>query len=152
MIIFDGPTHLGEPHMSRPAVSTHAASSEDLPAIHDVFAEIQAGVGAFDADAVGGQFTANASLTTPAGQRFDGWEAINAHHRRQLADPVPGFRTRITVERVTFPTPDTAVVSVRQNASTAAGDFANAGTWVLVKQDNRWWVHTVHNTNIVATS
>lgn len=134
--------------MSRPAVSEQAASGEDLRAIDEVFAEIQAGVGEFDAARVGARFTANASFTTPAGQRFDGWDAINAHHRRQLANPVEGFRTRIAVERVTFPTPETAVVSVRQHASTSAGDFANAGTWVLVKRDGGWWVHAVHNTNV----
>ncbi|MGW0665014.1 SgcJ/EcaC family oxidoreductase [Streptodolium elevatio] len=130
-------------------VPEQVASGEDLRAIDEVFAEIQAGVSEFDADRVGARFTANASFTTPAGQRFDGWEAVNSHHRRQLANPVEGFRTRIALERVTFPAPDTAVVCVRQNASTAAGDFANAGTWVLVKRDGDWWVHAVHNTNVV---
>ncbi|HSA53545.1 MAG TPA: SgcJ/EcaC family oxidoreductase [Yinghuangia sp.] len=122
-----------------------------MRAIDEVFAEIQAGVGEFDAERVGARFTSNASFTTPAGQRFDGWAAVNAHHRRQLASPVEGFRTSITVERVTFPAPDTAVVFVRQNASTTAGDFANAGTWVLVKRDGGWWVHAVHNTNVAIT-
>ncbi|MFJ8746322.1 SgcJ/EcaC family oxidoreductase [Embleya sp. NPDC127516] len=138
--------------MSRPVISEQAASGEDLRAIDEVFAEIQAGVSEFDAGRVGARFTANASFTTPAGQRFDGWEAINAHHRRQLANPVEGFRTHIALERVTFPAPDIAVVFVRQNAATAAGDFANAGTWVLVKQDGSWWVQAVHNTNVATTA
>jgi uncharacterized protein (TIGR02246 family) len=137
--------------MSRPVVSELAESVEDLRAIDDVFAEIQAGVSEFDAERVGARFTDNASFTTPAGHRFDGRQAINAHHRRQLAKPVEGFRTRIIREHATFPAPDTAVVFVRQEASTAAGDFANAGTWVLVKRDGGWWVHAVHNTNVATT-
>ncbi|MFD9895823.1 SgcJ/EcaC family oxidoreductase [Amycolatopsis sp. NPDC059027] len=135
--------------VARPAGQERSANEADVRSIRELVAKLDSAIADLDAAEFDACFTADVVFTNPAGRRFVGWEEINAYHREALAAAPEGYRSGYTIERLTFPAPDVAVLALRQHVTMAGREgFENAGTWVLVRRAGAWWIHAVQNTNV----
>ncbi|MER7986130.1 SgcJ/EcaC family oxidoreductase [Streptomyces noursei] len=129
---------------------TPALQSDDARHITDLFDELESAFAQQDAAKFDRRFTDDVVFTAVNGLRLVGWEALHAYHRERLGQHAEGIETWYEIERITFPSPDVAVVFFRQPVAMDQHQRVNVGTWVLVKQDGQWRVSAGQNTGVAA--
>lgn len=132
----------------RPETQQAPSDEDDVRRIKELFAELETAFAEQDAATFDARFTADIVFTAVNGTRFTNWDELHAYHRERLTGHADGITTWYEIERVTFPTPDVAVVSFRQPIVVGDHRRANVGTWVLVKRDGQWWVSAGQNTGV----
>lgn len=89
----------------------------------------------------------------PWGVRISGWDTLLDMHRTALAGPLRDEHARYVVDDVVLVRPDVALAHKRAWATDPEGEplddeAAMRATYVLVKQDGRWWIADRSNTLI----
>jgi uncharacterized protein (TIGR02246 family) len=120
----------------------------DRQPVDDFVRGLEEAVVARDADRFNAQFSDDVLWGSPFGAVVDGYEALNAIHRRMFAAAPAGAGSKYTVEHVRFPTEDVAIAFVRRtSAATGATDepgradaFDEVALFVLARRDGEWWL------------
>jgi uncharacterized protein (TIGR02246 family) len=116
--------------------------SDDIVAIEQLIADIETGFNSNDPDRSVAHFARNASAVDVAGRLVSGRDALlDANRDGRLADQ----HARYEVADVVFPRPDVAIAHKRARATDSEGEAIDVGhamiaLYVLVRQDDRWWV------------
>jgi uncharacterized protein (TIGR02246 family) len=87
-------------------------SAADERLIHGIIAEEQAASNAGDANAFAARFHFEGSFTNVFGDRYFGRESFQARHAAIFNTFAKGSKVFLTVRRIHFPAPGTAVVDV----------------------------------------
>lgn len=124
----------------------------DIEEISGIFRELIAAFDRHDAAGFDRRCTDDIIFTAVNGARFTTWDDLHAYHQERLTHHADGIETWYDIEQIVFPTPDIAVVAVRQPIVTVDGARANVGTWVLVRRAGDWWVCAIHNTGVAPAS
>lgn len=134
---------------------------DDERAIRSLIAEEQAAWNAGDAGAYAAKFHAEGSFTNVFGDRYVGRDSFQTRHAAIFSTFARGSTASLTVRRLYFPAPGTAVVDVdcvlEVNGAIPAGLVpAPDGTLrtsllqVLVKDRDEWWIVGYHNVDVKA--
>jgi uncharacterized protein (TIGR02246 family) len=124
---------------------------EDLAAIRHVIADVQAGFNTKDPELSVAHFAENASSVSVVGVQLTGRDALIEANRTGLAGFLSDQFARYELADVTFLRPDVAVAHKHAWATTPDGELLDVGhamnaLYVLVKQDDRWWITARQNT------
>ena len=127
----------------------------DVEAIKRIIADVETGFNIKDPDLSVEHFTQNASVVNVAGVQVSGRDALLEANRRGLAGPLRDQYARYKVSDVVFLRPDVAIAHKHAWATTADGepiDVAHSmiAVYVLVKEDERWWVAARQNTMVAS--
>ncbi|MFE3545026.1 YybH family protein [Nocardia sp. NPDC059177] len=137
---------------TRPRVAVDAPDHDEaLVAIAAVFEGLEAALAAKDADAFDRVFTDDVVFVNPAGSVYLGWDALHAYHLAALRD-APAAEARYTILTARLLAGGHAIVTVEQTLRTLKFSVTNRGTWVFTRRDDRWWVSSVHNTNVAGSA
>ncbi|NEW39513.1 SgcJ/EcaC family oxidoreductase [Nocardia cyriacigeorgica] len=134
---------------------TSVDHTADIAAIEQLVADVETGYNTNDAELMISGFTANASAGNAVGTVITGRDALLDAGRRGLAGFLKNEYVHYEVTDITFLRPDIAIAHKAARATTADGtlideDPAMVALYVLVKENNRWWVATRHNTPVPA--
>lgn len=113
-----------------------------------------------DAQALGALFVADAEFVNGRGQVAVGAAAIIANHRASLAGPFLGSRTKGTIRRITFLSPNSAVVEVDNDLTgyralppgaveTVPGVHRGRHKRVVVRRGGQWRVVAMQLTSVL---
>lgn len=124
---------------------------EDVRAIRDVVADVEAGFNTNDAELSVAHFTEDAWGVAVTGARVAGRPALLAAHRAGLAGPLREQYARYRVGEVHFLRPDVAIAQKYATATDSDGrpidlDHTMIALYVLVKEGDRWRVAARQNT------
>ena len=127
----------------------------DVEAIKRIIADVETGFNIKDPDLSVEHFTQNASVVNVAGVQVSGRDALLDANRMGLAGPLRDQYARYKVSDVVFLRPDVAIAHKHAWATTADGepiDVAHSmiAVYVLVKEDERWWVAARQNTMVAS--
>jgi uncharacterized protein (TIGR02246 family) len=127
----------------------------DVEAIKRIIADVETGFNTKDPDLSVEHFTQNASVVNVAGMQVSGRDALFDANRRGLAGRLRAQYARYKVSDVVFLRPDVAIAHKHAWATTADGepiDVAHSmiALYVLVKEDERWWVAARQNTMVAS--
>ena len=127
----------------------------DIEAIKWIIADVETGFNTKDLDLSVKHFTQNASVVNVAGMQVSGRDALLDANHRGLAGPLRDQYARYEVSDVVFLRPDVAIAHKHAWATTADGepiDVAHSmiALYVLVKEDERWWVAARQNTMVAS--
>lgn len=133
---------------------TTTDQERDVEAIKRIIADIETGFNTNDPHLSVEHFAQNASVVNVAGVRLSGWDALLDATRTVLAGPLRDQYARYGVG-VVFLRPDVAIAHKRAWATTADGEPLDVGhsmiaMYVLVKEDDRWWVAARQNTMVAS--
>lgn len=136
---------------SRPTIQDDDDHAEDRRAIELVISDIEAAFNGNDPDLGVEHFAENARATTAMGVRITGWTALLESHRTGLAGPLRDEHARYRLDDIVFVRPDVALAFKQAWATNADGQpldpaAAMVATYVMVKQDERWWIVSRANT------
>ncbi|MEV0292429.1 SgcJ/EcaC family oxidoreductase [Nocardia sp. NPDC050710] len=125
--------------------------TDDIAAIEQIVANVQAGYNTNDAELMTADFTANAAAGNAVGVVMVGKPTLLSAAAQGLAGFLKDEYVRYDVTDITFLRPDIAVAHKAARATTADGELidtdpAMVALYVLVKEDGRWWVAARHNT------
>src|SRR6516164_1368326 len=127
--------------------------------IHDIISEEQAAWNAGDANALAARFHAEGSFTNVFGDRYFGRESFRARHAAIFNTFAKGSKVSLTVRRIHFPVPGTAVVDidcVLEAYGTLPpglvpapdGTLRTSLLQVLVKDRGEWWTVGYHDVDV----
>ncbi|WP_094979759.1 YybH family protein [Rhodococcus pyridinivorans] len=136
--------------MTRPQTDHTTAEQRKINEIDALFSDLITAFDRHDAMEFDRRFTEDVVFTGVDGARFTNWAELHAYHQERLTHHGGGITTWYEREAIRFPSPDVAVVAVRQPIDTAAGSRANVGTWVLIRRAGQWWVCAMQNTGVTA--
>jgi uncharacterized protein (TIGR02246 family) len=124
---------------------------DDLAAIRSVIADVEAGFNTKDPELSVAHFTENASSVNVVGAELTGRDALLEANRTGLAGFLSDQFARYDVADITFLRPDVAVTHKHAWATTPDGALLDVGhamiaLYVLVKEDQRWWIAARQNT------
>jgi uncharacterized protein (TIGR02246 family) len=119
--------------------------SDDIVAIEQLIADVEAGFNANDPDRSVAHFASDASAVDAAGRLARGRDELLEADRTRLAGPARDQHVRYELADVVFLRPDVAVAHKRARATNAAGEAIDVGhsmisLYVLVRQQGRWWI------------
>jgi uncharacterized protein (TIGR02246 family) len=126
----------------------------DTAAIHRFVQVVENTQWQRNADAFLALFTADAVWTNPVGLRLTGVDRIARFTRESLAAAPRDVFATYTVEQLSFPSDDVALVHVRSRAVRAdrtpiAGEPDGAKLYVLVRHRKDWLFAAAHNTFVL---
>ncbi len=132
------------PHLVRPG------AAEDVEAIRRVVADVEAAFNANDPEGGVAHFAADASAVDVRGRLVVGTDALLEAHRTGYAGPLRDQFARYDVDEIAFLRPDVALARVLATATDADGRARTVGhamiaTYVLVREDGRWWIAARQN-------
>ncbi|NKX87886.1 MULTISPECIES: SgcJ/EcaC family oxidoreductase [Nocardia] len=128
----------------------------DIAAIRRIVADTQTAYNTNDAELMTAPFAANAVVGNAVGMVLRGRDALLDANRRGLAGFLADEYVRYDVTDITFLRPDVAIAHKEARATTADGtlidtDPAMVALYVLVKENDRWWVSARQNTLVPAS-
>lgn len=134
-------------------------AGEDERLIHDIIAQEQAAWNAGDANAYAARFHAEGSFTNVFGDRYFGRELFRTRHAAVFNTFAKGSKVSLTVRRIHFPTPGTAVVDIDCVLEAYAalppglvqapdGTLHTSLLQVFVKDRGEWWTVGYHNVDV----
>ncbi len=141
----------GMPVQHRPRLADHSADhTVDREAIARVVADVQDAFNANDPERGVEHFAADASGVDVRGRVVEGAEALLQAHRAGFAGPLRDQFARYDVADVAFLRPDVALARVLATATDRDGTPISVGhamvaTYVLVREDGRWWIAARQN-------
>ncbi len=126
-------------------------NEQDVAAIRQIVADVEAGFNTNDADLMNRHFTENAAVVNAMGIRTVGREALLAASEAGLAGFLKDQYARYEVRDVTFLREDVALAHKEAYATTAEGADVEVGhamnaLYVLVKAAGRWQIAARQNT------
>jgi uncharacterized protein (TIGR02246 family) len=132
---------------------------DDEHLIQDIISGEQAAWNAGDADALAARFHAEGSFTNVFGDRYFGRESFRARHAAIFNTFAKGSKASLTVRRIHFPTPGTAVVDIDCVLEAYAalppglvpapdGTLRTSLLQVLVKERGEWWTVGYHDVDV----
>jgi uncharacterized protein (TIGR02246 family) len=135
----------------RPTVEDYGEHAEDTQAIEQVIADIEAGFNGNDPDLSVEHFIKNACVINAVGVRLSGWDALLEANRAGLAGPLRDEHARYRVDDIVFIRPDVALAYKQAWATNPSGELldldpAMVAIYVMVKQEDRWWIAARANT------
>ncbi|WP_181783242.1 YybH family protein [Pseudonocardia pini] len=142
-------------HSPAPTVSDPTDHTADVAAIRQVVADVETGMNTNDPELLTRHFAANAVAVGVNGRPNVGLAALREAHTAAVGPG--GFLrdqyVRYEVADVTFVRPDVALARKLARAITEDGepidlDHAMSALYVLVKEQERWWVVARQNTLI----
>lgn len=138
--------------MHRVALDDPAARGGAAEVAAELAAQLQRGGDAMDAEVYDAWFAADILWGSPFGATLQGFEGLNAIHRRMMsrsvppgAAPVPA--SRFEVVSALGPAPGVVVTQIRRRALGENG-FSEMALYVLVEREGRWWLAAAQNTPI----
>lgn len=137
---------------TRPAVNDATVDhSADVAAIERLVADVQDGFNTNDAELMVSGFTANAVAGNAVGMLITGYQELLEASEAGLAGFLREEYVRDEISDVTFLRPDVALAHKTAQAATATGELidrepAMVAVYVLVREQDRWWVAARHNT------
>ncbi|MFE3446480.1 SgcJ/EcaC family oxidoreductase [Nocardia sp. NPDC059180] len=134
---------------------TSVDHTADIAAIEQLVADVETGYNSNDAELMISGFTANASAGNAVGSVITGRDALLEAGRRGLAGFLKNEYVHYELTDITFLRPDIAIAHKAARATAPDGtlidkDPAMVALYVLVKENDRWWVATRHNTPVPA--
>jgi uncharacterized protein (TIGR02246 family) len=129
-----------------PHLSTPGRLDEARGAVADLVAQLQAGLDLHSADIFNGSFAADVIWGGPYGATVSGYDQLHEIHTKLHAAHAAG-PSCYEIVAVTAPAPDVAIAQVRRSPQ-SAGDFAEMALYVLVRDNERWWLAAGQNTLI----
>jgi uncharacterized protein (TIGR02246 family) len=129
------------PHLSAPE---RLDAARDAAA--DLVAQLQAGLDQHSADIFDDSFTADVIWGGPYGATVSGYDDLHQIHLKLHAARAAG-PSRYEIVTVAAPAPDVAIAQVRRSPQ-SADDFAEMARYVLVRDNERWWLAAGQNTLI----
>ena len=138
----------------RPVVAdTTTDHDADIAAIEQLIADVEAGYNSNDAALMVSGFTANASAGNAVGTVITGYDSLLAAATRGLEGFLKDEHVRYDTTDIGFLRADVAIAHKVARATTAEGELidtdpAMVALYVLVKENNRWWVAARHNTPV----
>ncbi|MFB7719904.1 YybH family protein [Nocardia sp. NPDC056100] len=139
-------------HGQRPTAATAATDQDSVPAeIAKVFSDLEAALVAKDAEAFDSVFTDDVVFINPAGAIYSNWDELHAYHSAALRNS-PDAEAHYTILALRSLPGGHAIVNVEQTLRTPDFTVTNRGTWVFTERDDRWWVCSVHNTNVAGSA
>ena|ERR1700761_713604 len=129
------------PHLSAPERLDAARG-----AVADLVAQLQAGLDLHSADIFNHSFAADVIWGGPYGATVSGYDHLHEIHKKLHAAHAAG-PSRYEIITVTAPAPDVAVAQVRRSPQ-SAHDFAEMALYVLIRDNERWWLAAGQNTLI----
>jgi uncharacterized protein (TIGR02246 family) len=129
----------------------------DIAVIRQIIADVEKAYNANDPDLMMAHFAHNASVVNAVGAYLPDWDTLEAANRTALAGFLRDEYVRYDVGDIRFVRPDVALAYKTARATTADGELidvdpAMIALYVLVKQQDRWWVVARQNTLIPAAS
>lgn len=123
----------------------------DLVAIKQVITDVETAFNTNDPDLMTAHFSRNASAVNAVGMLISGWDALLDANRNGLAGFLRDEYVRYEVSDIVFLRPDVAIAHKLARAATSDGepidvDPAMIALYVLVKEQDRWWVAARQNT------
>ncbi|MGJ0118188.1 SgcJ/EcaC family oxidoreductase [Williamsia sp. MIQD14] len=128
------------PH--RPSLDT----GDHRDAIADLIDHLQRGHDTGDADAYDGMFADDILWGSPKGQALQGFAPLTAIHHTQLTGTPASPASKFELAQASAPTDDVVIAQIRRRARNGA--FSEMAMYVLVRQDDRWWLAAGQNTPI----
>ena len=129
------------------------AAGDAVAAIEALVRQLQAAQQAEDVEGFMKLFAEDSVWTTAHGKRIAGRDAIQTFTETVLPGAMQESTARYDVERIAFLRPDVAVVNVRQQPVTLAGEpLAGAPegrpTYVLTREGEDWLIAAAQNTQL----
>lgn len=126
-------------------------NEQDVAAIKQVVADVEAGFNTNDAELMNRHFTEDAAVVNAMGIRTVGREALLEASKAGLAGFLKDQYARYEVTDVRFLREDVALAHKEAYATTADGADLDVGhamnaLYVLVKERGRWWIAARQNT------
>lgn len=141
--------------VERPTIEdTSVDHDDDRAAIHRVIADIETGFNTNNPALSVEHFAQNGSMVTDLGEHAQGWVAVFDSQRRRLnAPPAHQLCSQCELHDVVFVRPDVAIVHKYARQADADGqlideDIAIIATYLLVYEDDRWWIMARHTTAV----
>ena len=134
---------------------------DDERSIRSLIAEEQGAWNAGDANAYAAKFHDQGSFTNVFGDRYFGRDSFRARHAAIFSTFAKDSRASLTVRRIHFPTPGTAIVDVDCALETHGvipsglvpapdGTLRTSLLVVLLKDRDEWWIVGYHNVDVKA--
>jgi len=95
-----------------------AATEQDRRELEQLIARIETGFNRKDAAVLDGPFSGDAVVIVPDGTILRGWPDLFDYHTARLSGPIADWTTRIRILDVSIPTPNLAVLHIRQDTTT----------------------------------
>ncbi|MEV0705607.1 SgcJ/EcaC family oxidoreductase [Saccharopolyspora sp. NPDC050389] len=123
----------------------------DIVAIKQVIADVETAFNTNDPDLMTAHFARNASVVNAVGMLMSGREALLDANRKGLAGFLRDEHVRYEVSDIVFIRPDVAIAHKNARATKPDGELidvdpAMIALYVLVKEQNRWWIAARQNT------
>ncbi|MEV0687624.1 SgcJ/EcaC family oxidoreductase [Nocardia sp. NPDC050378] len=128
----------------------------DIAAIRQIVADTQTAFNTNDAELMTAPFAENAVVGNAVGTVLRGRGALLDANRRGLAGFLADEYVRYDVTDITFLRSDVAIAHKEARTTTADGTLidtnpAMVALYVLVKENDRWWVSARQNTLVPAS-
>lgn len=142
----------------RPTVEdTTADHTSDIAAIRELVDDVETGYNTNDAELMVSGFIANAAAGNAVGAIISGYDTLLDSARSGLAGFLADEYVRYAVTDIVFLRPDIAIAHKTARAVTAHGELidrdpAMVALYVLVREDERWWVAARQNTLVPANA
>jgi uncharacterized protein (TIGR02246 family) len=125
----------------------HHPHDDGEVAVQRLIDHLQQGFDTGDADVYDGMFAKDVLWGTPKGLVLEGYDVLNPiHHRMMQGTPVKPA-SRFELAQFVVPAPGVVVAQIRRTALN--GGFSEMAMYVLIKQDDRWWLAAGQNTPVV---
>lgn len=130
---------------------TTTGHEHDTAAIKQLVADVETAFNTNDPDLMTVHFARNASVVNAVGMHLFGWDALLDANRKSLAGFLQDEYVRYDVNDIVFIRPDVAIAHKYARATNAHGELidvdpAMIALYVLVKEQDRWWVVARQNT------
>ncbi|GAB3501052.1 YybH family protein [Amycolatopsis cihanbeyliensis] len=137
-----------QPPLIEDATTDH---EQDVVAIKQVIADVETAFNTNDPDLMAAHFSRNASVVNAAGMLISGWDALLDANRKGLEGFLRDEYVRYEVGDIAFVRPDVAVAHKSARATKPGGELVDVdpamiALYVLVKDQDRWWVVARQNT------
>jgi uncharacterized protein (TIGR02246 family) len=135
----------------RPVLDTSELRAAAAMAVHQLVADLQAGLDNSDADRYDARFAADVLWGSPFGATLaSSADLLPIHHSLMAAGAAPP--SHFEVVHLRAPVPGVAIAHIRRQAAArgADGGFSEMALYVLIKRGGTWWLAAAQNTPIAS--